>query len=85
MSKSPTVAFDWQDWLPYIADSDLSDDQKRELIETLWSIVIAFVDLGFEVGPPADKTCGQSFDLAAALRSNDPDMVKCAGRTADQK
>lgn len=32
-------------------EEDMEPDQKRELIETLWSIVVAFVDLGFGAHP----------------------------------
>ncbi len=71
------VQFDWRDWLPYVAASDASEEQKRELIETLWTIVLTFVDQGWEVGSPAAATpdiadkesCGQDLDLTAALAS----------------
>jgi len=66
---SPTLQFDWQEWLPFVEDSDLTDDQKREMIETLWSIVIAFVDLGWDVIDAPEETGGQSLDLKAALEA----------------
>lgn len=44
-----TVGFNWEDWLPYIEELDGSDEEKRQLIETLWGIILAFVDLGWEV------------------------------------
>ena len=62
-----TIHFDWQEWLPYIEDADLTDAQKQEMIETLWSIVLAFVDLGWEVGAAPKETCVQVPDLKAAL------------------
>lgn len=37
---------------------ELSADQRREFIETLWSIMVAFVDLGFDIRP-ASESCGQ--------------------------
>lgn len=66
---TPSVQFNWQDWLPYIEDSNLTDAQKREMIETLWSIILAFVDLGWEVTDSPKQTCGQVFDLKAALEA----------------
>jgi len=63
----PQVQFDWQDWLPAIEDSDLSLDQKRQMIETLCTIVVAFVDLGWEVSESSQESCGQTLDLRAAL------------------
>ena len=65
----PTLQFDWQEWLPYVEDSDLTDDQKREMIETLWSIAIAFVDLGWDVADAPQETSGQILDLKAALEA----------------
>lgn len=62
----PSVQFDWQDWLPYLADSDIPEDQRQEWIETLWGIVLGFVDLGFDVKSPSE-TCGEAIDLKAVL------------------
>lgn len=61
------LVFDWQDWLPYFEDADIPDDQKREMIETLWQIVVAFVDLGFDLNPQ-QQSCGQTLDLKAVLQ-----------------
>lgn len=38
------------------------------MIETVWSIAMAFVDLGWDVDT-SENTSGQSFDLTAALRA----------------
>ncbi|MBB4304689.1 hypothetical protein GGD81_003751 [Rhodobium orientis] len=45
----PTFSIDWEYYSSFLEDSTLSDEQKRELIKTLWSIVMSFVDLGFGV------------------------------------
>jgi hypothetical protein len=78
----PVLHFDWRDWLPYFEDENVSEAQKRVLIETLWSIVISFVDLGWSIAPTSGadavgktgdgrpaQNCGQSFDLKAALEA----------------
>ncbi len=49
--RRPTLSVDWKLYEEYLQDSDLSDDQKRELIETIWYIVMTFVDLGFGLDP----------------------------------
>ena len=64
----PAVQFDWEDWREYLEDSDISDDQKRELIETLWAIVTGFVDLGFGLNP-TQQICGEVIDLKAVLEA----------------
>jgi len=35
----------------YLDESDLSEEQKQEFLQTLWNIIVSFVDLGFEVHP----------------------------------
>ena len=55
-SGMPSLTIDWEAYKPFLDSSDLSDAQKRELIETLWSIVVACVDLGFELRDP-DQVC----------------------------
>ena len=64
-----TLQFDWQEWLPFVEESDLTDDKKREMIEALWSIVIAFVDLGWDVSDAPQESSGQTLDLKAALEA----------------
>ena len=64
----PSLHLTWEDWLPYLEDSTATDAEKRQLIETLWSIMLAFADLGWELDAP-EKTSGQSLDLNAALQA----------------
>lgn len=72
-NNHPSLRFDWQDWLPYLDDDDVPEDKKRELIETLWSIVLAFVDLGWDIKSGAES-CGEAFDLHSALASGMVDL-----------
>lgn len=67
----PSLSIDWEVYAAMLEDSDMPLDQQRELIETLWSIVVAFVDLGFDLNPVA-QICGQSDD---ALSDDPPDIV----------
>lgn len=52
----------------YLDTTDMTDDQTREFVEALWTIIVSFVDLGFSVAP-AENSCGQlcaSFEAGAA-------------------
>jgi hypothetical protein len=40
---------DLREYLPHLDGTNLSEDQKIELLQTLWSIISAFVDQGFGV------------------------------------
>lgn len=63
---APALRFDWTDWLPYLEDQDIPEDRKRELIESLWSIVVSFVDLGWQVTSQPEFS-GEVLDLKAIL------------------
>ncbi len=67
----PTLTIDWEAYLPLFEDEDISETEKRELIEALWSIVVSFVDLGFGVHP-VQQACGQDDDPLSDLP---PDLV----------
>lgn len=64
-SAQQALRFDWTDWLPYLEGEDVPEEQKRELIDTLWSIVVSFVDLGWRVD--ATRETGNALDLHAIL------------------
>ncbi len=49
--KRPTLTLDVAFYESYLEDGDLSEEQKRELLEALWSIIVSFVDLGFGIHP----------------------------------
>ena len=62
----PTLTIDWAAYMPFFADADIPETQKRELIETLWSICMLWVDFGLDLDPGA-QICGESpGDLAEA-------------------
>ena len=54
-----------------LEDSDMSLDQQQELIETLWSIVVMFVDLGYDI-KPVPQSCGEDQE---ALDRESADLV----------
>ncbi len=49
--KRTALSLDVDYYQSFLDDTDIPEDKKRELIETLWSIVVSFVDLGFGVHP----------------------------------
>jgi len=55
----------------YLESSDLTEGQKAEFIKALWTVMVAFVDLGYSVHPPQTGG-GEIIDIAAGLvaRSN---------------
>lgn len=74
----PTLSIDWDLYGSMLDESDLTDEQKRELIESLWAIVLTFVDLGFGIHP-LQQACGEDqenltqalTDLVSSSHTND--------------
>jgi len=63
----PTLTVDWELYGEYLDESDLSDAEKREFLETIWSIVVSAIDLGFGVHPvqqAAGNICEQQAEIA---------------------
>jgi len=63
----PTLTIDWETYGKYLDDSDLSDAEKREFLQTIWAIVVSAVDLGFGVHPvqqAAGDICEQQAEIA---------------------
>jgi len=74
--KPMAIRFDWRDWEHFFDNSDYPKELKQEFIETLWSIVLNFVDLGYGLNP-TQEICGEVIDLkavleVAVLNSDDP-------------
>lgn len=45
------VSVDLATYQSYLDETDLSEEDKRALIEVLWSIIASFVEMGFGVHP----------------------------------
>lgn len=46
-----SLEIDTAKYQAYFDNPSLSDAQKEEIMQALWSIIVAFVDLGFGVHP----------------------------------
>ncbi|WP_317960995.1 hypothetical protein [Phaeobacter inhibens] len=75
----PRLTIDWEAYLPFLENEDISEEHKHELIEALWSIMVSFVDLGFGIHP-VQLACGKDISLADLPVA---DMVKSEA-TAEQ-
>ncbi len=76
------LELDLAEYAPYVADFDMTEDQKRELLETLWTIMAHFVAMGFDVGK-AD-ICGQIFPDFNAASANGRDGVDSSRSSATE-
>ncbi len=58
-SAQPIVTVDVEKYQSFLDESDLTDEQKEEFLNAIWSIVVSFVELGFGVHP-LQEVCGQN-------------------------
>lgn len=69
----PVVTVDVEKYKALLDDPNLSETEKESFLQALWSIVVAFVDLGFGVHP-LQEVCAQelkeAFDKADSADSN---------------
>ncbi|MEO0613723.1 MAG: hypothetical protein AAFY83_10445 [Pseudomonadota bacterium] len=58
------VELDIEKYISQVEDFDLTEQQKREFLETLWAIMVSFVDLGFGIHP-VQEVCGKLLENSA--------------------
>jgi len=63
----PVLRLDVSLYEKHLAGSDMTEAEKREFLETLWSIIVGFVDLGFGIDPVRQAqdaaACGQNDEM----------------------
>lgn len=74
-SVRPVVTVDIEKYQAYLDDPNLSDEQKEEFLQALWSIVVTFVELGFGVHP-LQEVCGQDSEKLSQRPKADFDKVR---------
>ncbi len=57
-TASRSIEIDVERYQAYLDDPSLSDDRKEITIEAIWTIISAFVELGFDVHP-TQQACGK--------------------------
>ena len=65
----PSLQVDWEVYAQMLEASDWSDARKREFIETIWSLVMTFVDLGYGIHP-IQQACGESNSLDEIIEAD---------------
>ena len=49
--SKPTLTVDVEKYQSFLDGADMTEEQKEEFLQALWSIVVSFVELGFGVHP----------------------------------
>ena len=74
VAAKPRLEIDIDKYQSYLDGSDLTPAQKEDFLRALWSVVVAFVDLGFGVHP-VQQACGQVENSLDPLAQADSDGV----------
>lgn len=76
------VTVDYEKYLHFLEDADISDQDKREFLQTLCGIICEFVSLGFGVHPvqQAQKPCGKREEISAKPSLTAPNGVELRGK-----
>ena len=71
----PVLTIDYEKYAHFLEDSDLTEDQQQQFLETIWNIIVEFVSLGWGVHPlqQAQKPCGQLGDNSPKAALTAPD------------
>ena len=74
-SAPPILKIDYALYQHYLDDSDLNENEKQEFLDTIWSIIVSFVDLGFGVHP-VQQVLGEEILSNELLSPDRNPMVK---------
>lgn len=72
--RYPTLTLDTERYQAMLDAPDLSEDQKRELIEALWQVVVGFIDLNVEIR--RTDSCGKPSKATQSATCKVPPVVK---------
>ncbi|NKX63300.1 hypothetical protein HEP89_04250 [Labrenzia sp. 5N] len=77
---SNALQIDFEKYMHFLDDPSISDAQKQEFIETIWSILLQFVDLGFGIHPiqqVIEEYDSNNIEVKESLPDNKNDTNKC--------
>ena len=80
-ARKPVVEIDFEKYFEFTKHFDMTEDQQRQLLQALHTIMLAFVDMGFELNPlqhatPSEIACGQPKGDADQSTQSLGDVVK---------
>ncbi len=57
-STKPVVHVDFARYQEFLDNTEMTEAQREEFLKALWSIIVAFIDLGFGIHP-LQEVCGK--------------------------
>jgi hypothetical protein len=76
------LRFNAEDHLHHLADLECSEAEAKELLESIWSIVVGFVDLGFSIH--SNDPVGRLFGDVAGAGLHDAKVLQSPNTIPDK-
>ena len=70
----PILTVDVERYQEYLDGTDITDAQKEEFLQALWSMVVTFVEMGFGVHP-LQEVCGKDRQISPESAKDTFDAV----------
>lgn len=84
VTPKPTLTVDVEKYQAYLDGSDMTESQKEEFLQALWSIIVSFVELGYGVHP-LQEVCGKPPQLDGEGAKEAFDGVSSETSNAEEK
>ena len=83
----PIITLDYDLYAHYLEDSDLSEAEKREFIETMWGFIVDLMSIGYEIHPvqQAQEACGKLSESSVNPPHSRAEMVQSGGQFIETK
>ncbi|WP_171136517.1 hypothetical protein [Ruegeria sp. HKCCC1038] len=84
LSSKPTMTVDVERYQKYLEESDMSAAEKEEFLQSLWQIIVSFVELGYGVHP-LQEVCGKDAGTASGSAKEAMNAVSSRGTEQEEK
>ncbi|WP_169194202.1 hypothetical protein [Devosia sp. MC1541] len=78
------LTFDPTSYMHHLVDADLTEAQKAELLETIWQIMVHFVDLGIGISP-IQQVLDKSANKESPLEAGFSDVLESSKTTVNNQ
>ncbi|WP_371157010.1 hypothetical protein [Jannaschia sp. 2305UL9-9] len=83
-SAKRMLKVDIERYQSYLDDTDMTPAQKEEFLQSMWLMMISFVELGFEVHP-IQEVCGKDSQSNTQSALDAPDALQSSQPRDDEK
>lgn len=83
-ASKKTLRIDVDRYQHMLDGANLTDAQKREVLEALWTIIVTVVELGYNVHP-LQEVCGKPDKLSDEWSASNPDALDCENSSEQEE